>query len=76
MLALCLGIFANTAEAQTKKKTTPTRTVKKRPSTHKTTNSKTKAKISPTLPQVDTVAVAAVPAVFPRHLYPAQTLPA
>ena len=63
MLALCLGIFVNTVEAQTKKKTT--RTATKRASTRKTTKTKTKAKISPTVPQVDTVAVAAAaPAVF------------
>ena len=63
MLALCLGIFVNTVEAQTKKKTT--RTATKRASTRKTTKTKTKAKISPTVAQVDTVAVAAAaPAVF------------
>ena len=63
MLALCLGIFVNTVEAQTKKKTT--RTATKRPSTRKTTKTKTKAKISPTVAQADTVAVAAAaPAVF------------
>ena len=63
MLALCLGILANTVEAQTKKKTT--RTATKRPSTRKTTKTKTKAKISPTVAQADTVAVAAAaPAVF------------
>jgi gliding motility associated protien GldN len=63
LLAICLGIFVNVAEAQTKKKTTA-----KRSSTRRSTSSKTKAKISPTTPQVDTVAVAAVeppaPAVF------------
>jgi gliding motility associated protien GldN len=59
LLAICLGIFANSVEAQ-KKKTT--RTATKR-STRKTTTSKTKAKVSPTEAQVDTVAaVAAVPA--------------
>ena len=64
MLALCLGIFVNTVEAQTKKKTT-TRTATKRASTRKTTKTKTKAKISPTVAQADTVAVAAAaPAVF------------
>ena len=63
MLALCLGIFVNTVEAQTKKKTT--RTATKRASTRKTTKTKTKAKISPTVAQADTVAVAAAaPAVF------------
>lgn len=59
LLAICLGIFVNTVEAQ-KKKTT--RTATKR-STRKTTTSKTKAKVSPTEAQVDTVAaVAATPA--------------
>ena len=62
LLTVCLGVFVNIAEAQTKKKTT------KRSSTRRSTSSKTKAKISPTTPQVDTVAVAAVepppPAVF------------
>ena len=59
LLAICLGIFVNSVEAQ-KKKTT--RTATKR-STRKTTTSKTKTKISPTEAQVDTVAaVVAVPA--------------
>ena len=62
LLAICLGIFVNSVEAQ-KKKTT--RTATKR-STRKTTTSKTKAKVSPTQAQVDTVAavVAAPVAVF------------
>jgi gliding motility associated protien GldN len=61
LLAICLGIFVNSVEAQ-KKKTT-TRTATKRASTRKTTASKTKAKVSPTEAQVDTVAaVVAVPA--------------
>ena len=61
LLAICLGIFVNSVEAQ-KKKTT-TRTATKRASTRKTTASKTKAKVSPTEAQVDTVAaVAVVPA--------------
>ena len=62
LLAICLGIFVNSVEAQ-KKKTT--RSATKR-STRKTTTSKTKAKVSPTEAQVDTVAaVAAAPeAVF------------
>jgi gliding motility associated protien GldN len=60
LLAICLGIFVNSVEAQ-KKKTT--RTATKRTSTRKTTASKTKAKVSPTEAQVDTVAaVAATPA--------------
>ncbi|MBK8494959.1 MAG: hypothetical protein IPL50_07985 [Chitinophagaceae bacterium] len=54
LLALCLGIFVNTVDAQ-KKKTTRKST--KRASTKKTTASKTKAKIQPTVPVVDTVAV-------------------
>ena len=61
LLAICLSIFVHVAEAQ--KKTT--RTATKRTSTRKTAKSKTKAKIQPTVPQVDTVAVvAAPPAVF------------
>lgn len=55
LLTVCLCIFVNLAEAQTKKRTST-----KRASTRKTTASKTKAKISPTMPQVDSVAVAAV----------------
>jgi len=58
LLALCLGIFVNTAEAQKKK----TRTATKRTSTRKTTTSKTKTSIQPTVAQEDTVAaVAAIP---------------
>ena len=56
LLSVCLGIFVNSTEAQTKK-----RTATKRASTKKTTASKTKAKIQPTVPQVDTVAVVAAP---------------
>lgn len=55
LLAICFGLFVSAAEAQTKKKTTT-----KRSSTRRSTSSKTKAKILPTTPQVDTVAVAAV----------------
>jgi gliding motility associated protien GldN len=55
LLAICLGIFVNSVEAQKKKST---RTATKR-STRKTTTSKTKAKVSPTEAQVDSVAVAA-----------------
>jgi gliding motility associated protien GldN len=65
LLAICLGIFVNTVEAQKKKATTRSST--KRASTRKTTASKTKAKISPTTPQVDTVAAVAqveTPAFF------------
>ena len=51
LLAICLGIFVNIAEAQTKK-----RTATKRTSTRKTASSKTKASIQPTVPQIDTVA--------------------
>ncbi len=58
LLAICLGIFVNSVEAQKKKST---RTATKR-STRKTTTSKTKTKVSPTEAQVDTVAaVAAAP---------------
>jgi gliding motility associated protien GldN len=64
LLAICLGIFVNSVEAQKKKATT--RTATKRTSTRKTTKSKTKAKVSPTEAQTDSVAaVAAAPtAVF------------
>lgn len=55
LLAICLGLFVNVAEAQKK------RTATKRASTRKTASSKTKAKIQPTVPQVDTVAVVAAP---------------
>ncbi|MBX2934168.1 MAG: gliding motility protein GldN [Ferruginibacter sp.] len=55
LLAVCLGLFVNVAEAQKK------RTSKKRTSTRKTASSKTKAKIQPTVPQVDTVAIVAAP---------------
>lgn len=56
LLALCLGIFVNTAEAQKKK----TRTATKRTSTRKTTTSKTKTSIQPTVASEDTVAAVAV----------------
>ena len=74
LLAFCLGIFANTVEAQQKKKTTRTST--KRPSTRKTASSKTKAKISPTVPQVDTVAavVEAAPAATFNDSLPIKTV--
>lgn len=55
LLAICLSLFVNVAEAQKK------RTSKKRTSTRKTASSKTKAKIQPTVPQVDTVAIVAAP---------------
>ena len=71
LLAICLGIFVNTVEAQ-KKKTT--RTATKRASTRKTTKSKTKAKISPTVAQVDTVAVVAVPAAVFNDSLPIKTV--
>ena len=72
LLAICLGIFVNTVEAQ-KKKTT--RTATKRASTRKTTKSKTKAKISPTVAQVDTVAVAAaLPAAVFNDSLPLKTV--
>jgi gliding motility associated protien GldN len=50
-------MFAGVADAQTKKRTST-----KRASTRKTAKSKTKAKIEPTVAQVDTVAIVAVPA--------------
>ena len=59
LLAICLGIFLNTVEAQTKKK----RTATKRTSTRKTASSQTKASIQPTVPQIDTVAVVQAPPV-------------
>ncbi len=55
LLAMCLGIFTDTLEAQTKK-----RAATKRASTRKTTSSKTKANIQPTVPEVDPVVVAPV----------------
>ena len=51
LLALCLGILTNTVEAQKK------RTSTKRASTRKTTSSRTKAKIQPTVAEADPVAV-------------------
>ena len=54
LLALCLGIFTDVAVAQ--KKTTTKRAATKRTTTRKTAKSKTKAKIQPTVAQVDTVA--------------------
>ena len=63
LLAMCLGIFANVAEAQ--KKTTKKRTATKRSSTRKTAKSKTKANIQPTVAQVDTVAAPIVVAAPP-----------
>lgn len=55
LLAICLGIFVNTVEAQTKKRTSSKRT------TRKNTASRTKAKVQPTVAQVDTVATVAQP---------------
>ena len=60
-LSLCLGIFGNVAEAQTKKKT-PSRSVKKRTTAKRTTNSKTKANIKPSV-KVDTAVVIAPPKI-------------
>jgi len=54
LLALCLGIFTDVVVAQ--KKTTTKRAATKRTTTRKTAKSKTKAKIQPTVAQVDTVA--------------------
>jgi gliding motility associated protien GldN len=58
MLALCLGVLANVADAQAKKK----RTVQKRTTAKRTTNSKTKANINPSS-KVDTAVVIAPPKV-------------
>ena len=55
LLAFCFGLFVNTVEAQKKG-----RAATKRPTTKKTVKTKTKAKINPAMPKIDTVAVAAV----------------
>ena len=55
LVAICMGVFVS-AEAQTKKK----RTVAKRPTTHRTLKTKTKAKIVPTVAMQDTVKAVAV----------------
>ncbi len=68
LLAICLGLFVNVAEAQKK------RTATKRASTRKTASSKTKAKIQPTVPQVDTVAVVAAPPPPPNDSLPIKTV--
>jgi gliding motility associated protien GldN len=60
-LSLCLGVLGNVAEAQTKKKT-PSRSVKKRTTAKRTTNSKTKANINPSA-KVDTAVVIAPPKI-------------
>ncbi len=73
LLALCLGIFVNVAEAQTKKKVTP-RAATKRKSTSRTAKSKIKAKVSPTTPQVDTVAVAIEPPPLRNDSLPIRTV--
>ena len=54
LLALCLGVFANVAEAQKKKPAT--RTATKRNTTRKTAKSKTRTKILPTTAKTDSVA--------------------
>ena len=56
LFVLCLAVFANNAEAQKKTGKAPA----KRAMTKKTTKTRTKAKINPAEPKVDTVAVAAV----------------
>jgi gliding motility associated protien GldN len=61
LFTFCLGMISNVADAQAKKKKTPTRTVKKRTTAKRTTTSKTKAKISPSA-TVDTAVVIAPPA--------------
>lgn len=59
LLLICVGLFANVAEAQQKKK----RTATKRNTARKTTKTKTKVKTQLTTPVVDTVAaVVDVPA--------------
>ncbi len=60
-LSLSLGVLGNVAEAQTKKKT-PSRSVKKRTTAKRTTNSKTKANINPSV-KVDTAVVIAPPKI-------------
>ena len=62
VLALCFGMIGNVAEAQTKKKKTPSRTVKKRTTAKRTTNSKTKANINPSA-KVDTAVVISPPKI-------------
>ena len=59
LLALCLGVFANVAEAQKKKPAT--RTATKRNTTRKTTKARTKTKILPTTAKTDSVATVANP---------------
>lgn len=71
LLALCLGIFTDVAVAQ--KKTTTKRAATKRTTTRKTAKSKTKAKIQPTVAQVDTVA--APPVVVAPPPPPNDSLP-
>ncbi|MEO8860056.1 MAG: gliding motility protein GldN [Ginsengibacter sp.] len=60
-LSLFLGVLGNVSEAQTKKKT-PSRSVKKRTTAKRTTNSKTKANINPSV-KVDTAVVIAPPKI-------------
>jgi gliding motility associated protien GldN len=52
LLVICLGVFANIAEAQKK----GTRKATKRNTTKKTTTTKTKATIQPTVAQIDSLA--------------------
>jgi len=66
LLAMCLGVFSYVADAQTQKKTTTKRAATKRTTTRKTAKSKTKAKIQPTVAQVDTVAAPIVVAPPPK----------
>ena len=70
-MVLCLGIFTDVAVAQ--KKTTTKRAATKRTTTRKTAKSKTKAKIQPTVAQVDTVA--APPVVVAPPPPPNDSLP-
>ncbi|MBK7432517.1 MAG: gliding motility protein GldN [Chitinophagaceae bacterium] len=61
LLAMCLGVFANVAEAQKKN----TRTATKRTTTRKTTKAKTKTTIVPTEAKTDTVAAVVAAPVAP-----------
>jgi len=69
LVVICLGLFVGVASAQKK----PARTVKKRPGTSKTANTKTKSKVKAPKPVVDTVAV--VQAVAPAPAPVKDTLP-
>ncbi len=72
-LVLCLGIFTDVAVAQ--KKTTTKRAATKRTTTRKTAKSKTKAKIQPTVAQIDTVAAPPVVVAPPPPLNDSLPIP-